>query len=842
MGEDTIKPKILVVDDHEQNLIAMQAVLSGLDAECEYARSGPEALELASSREYAVILLDVQMPVMDGYETARRIRQQEDAAQSRRTPVIFVTAIQRDELSQQTGYQLGAVDYLFKPLDPEILKYKVSVFVELFRQDKMLASRQSEEQFRVLADSMPQLAWMADSKGRLFWCNRRWYEYTGATPEQDQNEQWTKFQHADHLRRVTEGFMRAVATGEPWEDTFPLRAAGGGWRWFLTRAIPIAVTKGGAVRWFGTNTDVTTQFNVQEELERVVEKRTEDLVKSRAFLDSLVHNLPSMVFVKDAKELRYVGFNRAGEELIGISRAEILGKTDFDVFPREVAESVVLKDREVLAGINVVDISQEEIETRRQGRRYLHTKKIPILGADGKPEFLLGISDDITEQRNAERERLRITREQAALEERERAGRRSTFLAEASTLLASSLDYRATFSKVARLAVPLLADWCTVVMVREDRTLERVGAAHRDPEKAPLIEELAKYKPATVDESTGTGAVARSGKSLFMERVSEPELRSFATHERHLEILKELGASSLIIAPVLAHDKAYGSIVLVSSSENRLFNSDDLAVAEELGRRAGIAVENAYLYEAAQKAIRTRDEFLSIASHELKTPITSLKLQLQMTRRAVRPEQGTAPAPEKLAKVLDVSNAQINRLTSLVDDLLDVSRIGAGRLAFNFEAVDLSQIVREVLERFQEQLRQSACTVTVSADRPVIAWGDRFRLEQVVVNLLSNAAKYGAERPIEIRVEEVETGAGKMARLIVADRGIGIAAEKQDKIFERFERAVSANNISGLGLGLYITKEIVNAHGGEIRVQSEKDKGSTFVVDLPREARTAAAS
>ncbi len=235
------------------------------------------------------------------------------------------------------------------------------------------------------------------------------------------------------------------------------------------------------------------------------------------------------------------------------------------------------------------------------------------------------------------------------------------------------------------------------------------------------------------------------------------------------------------------------------------------------------------LCEDLKAAVQARNEFLSIASHELKTPITSLKMQLQMARKNVKPLENLAPSPERLAKVLDLSIRQVDRLNSLIEALLDVSRIEAGKMHYNFEAVDLAAILEEVLERFSEQFKAVNCPVKMKAPGNLRVVCDRFRIEQVITNLITNAMKYGQGSLIEVSLAETPTG----VRISVADQGMGIAPEKQALVFDRFERAVSHVNISGLGLGLYIIKQIVSAHGGEIRLQSELGRGSTFIVELP---------
>lgn len=234
--------------------------------------------------------------------------------------------------------------------------------------------------------------------------------------------------------------------------------------------------------------------------------------------------------------------------------------------------------------------------------------------------------------------------------------------------------------------------------------------------------------------------------------------------------------------------------------------------------------------EDLRKAVQSRDEFLSIASHELRTPLSSLKMQLQMGAKATDVERGLTPPPEKIAKVFSVSIRQIQRLDRLIEDLLSVSRIHAGKLAYRIEEVNLAQLVRDVCENHGEILATEKIEVELDLQPDVVGFWDKDRLEQVVVNLLSNSVKYGAGRPILISLRK---SAGESAQLAIKDSGIGIEKEKQDKIFDRFERAVSATNISGLGIGLYIARAIVEAHKGTIAVASKLGEGATFTVALP---------
>jgi len=232
----------------------------------------------------------------------------------------------------------------------------------------------------------------------------------------------------------------------------------------------------------------------------------------------------------------------------------------------------------------------------------------------------------------------------------------------------------------------------------------------------------------------------------------------------------------------------------------------------------------------AEEALQAREEFMSIAGHELRTPLTPLKLQVKILKTLlvdrVPPE---TKGRKELITLFTSSEQQIDRLFRLVEDLLDVSRINLGRMKLNSERIDLSDLVTEVLQRYETQFNQAGCPIEFHGEKGVIGHWDRLRIEQVVINLLTNAAKYGAGKPIIVTVLKE----GETAKMTVQDFGIGIAQEDQKRIFERFERAVSVRNFGGFGLGLFISHQIVQAHEGSVSVDSQIGSGSTFTLTLP---------
>ncbi len=254
-------------------------------------------------------------------------------------------------------------------------------------------------------------------------------------------------------------------------------------------------------------------------------------------------------------------------------------------------------------------------------------------------------------------------------------------------------------------------------------------------------------------------------------------------------------------------------------------------LGQSLERSAGLLRQHEEEEQRAraelEAAVRARDDFLSLASHELKTPLTSLMLQTQLLQR--RQQRGEHIPPESVQRVLDQTARQTQRLARLVNDMLDISRLSGGKLALETETFDLAELARDVVAKLGPQLSEARCEVSVQAAEPVLGTWDRYRLEQVLTNLLTNAARYAAGKPVEISVRRL----GQGAELRVRDHGRGIAQEDQERIFHKFERAVGSREVSGMGLGLFIVREIVEMHGGTVHVESELGLGSVFSVGLP---------
>jgi PAS domain S-box-containing protein len=442
--------------------------------------------------------------------------------------------------------------------------------------------------------------------------------------------------------------------------------------------------------------------------------------------------------------------------------------------------------------------------------------------ATDQRRFVLAIVRDISERHQAEEERIELIRQQLAREESATAQRRLEVLAEASRLLDASLDYQTTLQEVARVAVRTLADWCIVHLLEQDGTIRWLALAHGDPAKEALARELQERYPAT----EGVARVLRTGVSEIYGAQSSDADRAARAHDAdHLRMLRLLDSRSVMIVPLVARGRMLGAVSLISTRPDRIYDATDLAIAEELARRCGHAVENARLHEEAQTAVKARDRFVSIASHELRTPLARVKGYAEMVLAAHSDGDLTDEMLQRSLRRIDDAS---DRLAALVRDLLDVSKISAGNLPMRLRTVDMADLVRDVVGRYQEQLSGTGHLLLEIVGTPRQVSADPDRVEQVLTNLLDNAIKYSPEgADVRVRVQPKARG----VLLEVQDRGIGLPAEAAERIFEPFSRATNAEKrqISGMGLGLYICRNIVEQHHGRIWARSAGEGAGTLV-------------
>jgi signal transduction histidine kinase len=411
---------------------------------------------------------------------------------------------------------------------------------------------------------------------------------------------------------------------------------------------------------------------------------------------------------------------------------------------------------------------------------------------------------------------------QARLEGAERAERRSSLLADASAVLGESLDHRVGLGRLGPLVTRWFAHWCTIDVLEEGE-LQRMVCVHAEAAKQPLLDELARRFPPRLVAPHASAQVMRTGQPLrFDESDAEP-----ASTEEHRRLWLAVGAASGLVVPIPGRNAVLGTITIGLGPGDQRYGEADLGLALALARRAAMAIENARLFLQSQEAVRLRDEFLTVASHELNTPMAALMLSLEGLGT---PDPELRLDAKGTVQVARLAERQGRRLTKLIGDLLDVTRLSRGALALHREEVELTTLVREVVARYKPELARAGCEISVELTGPVVGVWDPMRLDQVVLNLLANASKFGARQPITVAVSRLD---GR-AILRVTDRGIGVDPAQHARIFERFERG-SSHQFSGLGLGLYICRRIVESHGGTIGVDSRPGLGATFRVELPLE-------
>lgn len=746
--------KFLIVDDLEENLIALEALIRNDEVEIYKARSGEQALELLLQHDFGLALIDVQMPVMDGFELAELMRGPE---RTRAVPIIFVTAGSRDQERLFRGYESGAVDFMYKPLEPIIVRNKIRVFFELDLQKKLLKNQlaelqQSEEFKNKIIESSKDCIKILDLDGKLISISifgQKLLEINDLC--EVLNSPWVEFWKGEEFKLATEALEAAKKGGNGHFVGFcPTRS--GKPKWWDVIISPILNNEKQPEFILIVSRDVT-QKKIDEE----------KLRQSEEHFRVLVEAIPQMVFTANDKgEINY--WNHQWEEYIGIKPA--LNSTVFIeevIHPDHRAQYNQLWFESLKTG---AVFSVEHLLRNKEGEYRWHlSRAVPLRGRDGTLLKWFGTCTDIHEQKRwAEDLRASKERLQLALE----AGQMATWEWD---LINKSVK-RSEFYDQLHGYLEAVPEWTF------DLFLNSIHPDDRDQVKNEI------------------------------EKTVHGETREYSTEYR-------------TVWP--------DSSVHWLASRGRLIRNDENNSVLIRGAVLDIT-QLKQAQEQLQKALQVREEFLCIASHELNTPLTPLRLQIELMARAIKREGVEKIPKEKVQRMLDASNRQISRLCGLVDDLLDVSRVVNGKLSLDRTETDLTEVVNETIEQFQEQLITAKCPIEVKKTGNIVGIWDRQRVQQITVNLISNALKYGPGKPISISLSCEDN----QAHLAVQDNGMGIAIEDQSRIFERFERAVvSKSGINGLGLGLYIVKEIVQAHGGQIKVQSQVGKGSTFIVDLP---------
>lgn len=554
--------------------------------------------------------------------------------------------------------------------------------------------------------------------------------------------------------------------------------------------------------------------------------------------------------------------NLKGRELLGVDR-DFQPRTPFSLFVFKRDRPLFHAHRRSLFKGGKRHICEIRLQTQSGIPFYAQMESILVEETSMGPVCRTVISD-ITLRKQAEEERAQLfEREQMARTEAERMQWRLTFLAEASEILAASLDYETSLPRVARLAVPYLADGCVVDVVEEDRTIRRVAVAAADPSKEALGWELMRRYPPQLGSPHPLLYVLQSGKSIILPEIADRLLQEIAKDPEHLRMARFLGLRSAMMVPLIARERPLGVLSFLTAESNRCYGEEELALAEDLARRVAAAIDNANLYRGAQKEIaerkrgeeaiqemnltlqqrnlsieeasRARNLFFSYMSHELKTPVNSISGFTQLLRRGAYGE-----LTPKQAGAVDRIHHNANELIHLINNVLDLAKLESGKKGLQVMEVNLRELTEKVLMIFEPLLQEKGLHLRKEIDPgfPECLLTDPMQMRSILTNLLSNAVKFTHRGEVRLRLgRRVER---QEVFLEVSDTGVGIEPAHLDKIFEEYEqrvvvREVKGKYIEGTGLGLAIVKKMVAALAGRIEVASTPGRGTTFAILLPEQ-------
>ena len=409
--------------------------------------------------------------------------------------------------------------------------------------------------------------------------------------------------------------------------------------------------------------------------------------------------------------------------------------------------------------------------------------------------------------------------------ELERVLRGAKLLSDASRLLSSSLDYETTLDSVARLAVDVMADWCAMDLVEADGKIRQAIVAHREPEKVRWAKELRKRYPPNYDEPTGVGQVIRSGQPEMYTDITEDMLAAGAQDAEHLQILRELEIRSALIVPMVARGRTLGALTLISSKSDRPYDDADQTLAMEVGTRAAVAIDNAQLYRAALTASEAKSAFLASMSHELRTPLNAI-----IGYQSLLKEGLSGPITDAQMAQLVRIRSSADHLLALIDEVLTFSRVDVGKELVQREQVQLAAIVGEAVNMIAPVAAARGLKV-MDETTDTHLYTDGFKVRQILLNLLSNAVKFSDQGDIVVR-SHLNHDAVEVS---VTDEGIGISEQNLERVFDPFWQVEqrSTRRAGGTGLGLSVSRSLARLLGGDIVVESQLGKGSTFTAIIP---------
>jgi PAS domain S-box-containing protein len=809
---------ILIVDPNEnvraevRRLLSQATLAPALVQEASTAQDALGAYNLPEDRRPTVMLLGMDLCGECGDEWLIEAR---GASATFATPIVLLT---QDDADARIDVALaaGARDCLsFTKLNTHQLVRTLQRVVVHHLQLQQLIS--SESNYRNLIDSAPTLMWVSDATKARVYFNKVWLEFTGRTLEQESGNGWLESLHRDDRQECYRIYSKAFDQRELYTAEYRLRRKDGEYRWIMARGQPRYDASGHFLGYMGSCIDITER-KMSEEESRLNEER----------LRVVLTGSPITVMTVD-RDLRYIWVHNPQA---GFTQQQMIGKRDDELFAPEVAQRYLDFKREVFAtGEQIHRVL--EFDVNGVAERY-DTRAEPLRDAEGNLIGLTIVSINITE--------------------RVRSEERSHFLAEASQVLSSSLDYQTTLQQVANAMVPKLADWCSVDILTSNSEIAQVAVAHVDPAKVKWAKRWREDNPASMEDPAGLAEVLRTGKSEFYPEISQTlidEAIRNAESDEQREVLRSVGFKSIIIVPLITRNKILGAMTLVWSDSDRHYNQADLEFVEELARRAATAVDHARLYREStlraeayqmlsetleqqvdertkelQRSNQDLDQFAYIASHDLKAPLRAIDhLSTWLL------EDVGHLLPDRSHEHLEKMRSRIKRMEGLLDDLLTYSR--AGRSRGPATMFDTQELVTRVIDTVSPP---ENFTVTIEGELPAL-YTYAVPLETVLRNLISNSIKHHDKAEGHIWISAQETDG--MVEFAVRDNGPGIDPAFHERIFQMFQTLRPRDQVEGSGIGLAVVDKIVTSMGGVVTVESTPGEGATFRFTWPREYQPA---
>ena len=889
----TSRVEILIVDDRPENLLALEAVFSSTDYRLIRAYSGRDAFEACEVSEFAAIILDIQMPGMDGFEAAQKIRR---SGRNKKTPILFLTANDRDDFVEK-AYRVGAVDYLTKPLNELALKTKIAFFAELFQHRGEESRRQSERLFEKMADSAPVLVWMTGIDKGCSWFNKGWVEWTGRRLEQELGDGWAQGVHPDDRERCLKTFNENFDRRREFYMEYRLRHRSGEYRWVSDRGVPSYSAEGEFEGYIGGCMDIHEQQAAQEQLAR-------NEAKYRSLFENMAEEVHFWHLVRDehgnvqtwrlldANSPALKTWNQSLDQVVGRTTDEIFGAGSTahympivkrilqtgephvyeDYFPKLDRyfrfTSIPVGECFFTTGADITEIKKAEMQLRESEARFRQlADSIPQLAwtanAEGVTEYVNAQWINFTGT-TADQVVDAFTKDLVHPDDRESLG--VSWLSAMKSSVEFSVEFRLRNAKSGQY------EWFLTRGIplkdADGQVVKWFGTNTNIQEHRKVLDELERSKDrltiATTAAEIGiwdwdvvSGLVANSSiqRRIFdYEPSSEhvpyqtvvdrilPEDRPMV--ERKLRDAIERGVDYIAEFRILRRDKSIAWLY-----------GRGRAGYDETGRPVRVYGVNVDITErkviqekleeaklAAERASHAKTAFLTNMSHEIRTPLGAIIGFSELLSSAL-------PVDEKAQGYIERISRNSAQLSRLIDELLDLSKIEANRLEIERVPVDLTAAIEDAFAAIAHRAAEKGLEFEDRrlSNLPRFVRTDPTRVRQILINLVGNAVKFTEKGKITIETRVVHRASGRegaqsggqvdlqFLEMRVTDTGIGLDEIQQRQLFNPFTQADASitRKYGGTGLGLSLSRQLARLLGGDIVLEkSALGKGTTFKFTL----------